>query len=843
MSRINVVVAAASRDVKAEVIAECVAARSEMHLVSGRYVLMSQVGALLEATSPSDPCALVLVGRQEETDELGQRWVAKRSELVVMYVDVVDDFVRIGLRDPHLDALLAALRELVERAGMSKRERVARVQLKSPSAVESNKASEQVSLDRPLLRAAIDWIHKLLREAVSRVPDENGDLHGLSVTRKTLLQSLDSLPEDNSNSEQHEVEDADHALNRALANAESTAEPLVAVFRELELSPLEFRLMLLAMAPELDLRFQRCIGFLLDEMGRRVGTLALYSSLLGETASVRRALAETSALRRWLVFEEYEGHQPSADEPLKVDPFLVQWLLGERMALVRDLRVGRAVRSGPWPASDLLQRVEERAAATELLSKLRNRETNRWVLLCGHDPAEWRALIELGARLSDVDLIRVDAARLSAMEFDDVAECAPRIARAARLTGAPLVIDLGTSQGTEAEEQILQFFLLIISRHCHAAVICRDEARAVRLLGTTLQELPVELALPESGRVAAMREAAKGADAYMTEIEAQSAVSRYPLTLDRMEHAMRLAANRPLDWDADDPRLGRFVRACRDVATEGISHLAERLDPIFSLDDVVLPPDRKQQLLDIVDHVRLAPRVLDDWKFGMQLPYGRGVTALFFGQSGCGKTMAAMGIARRLGVQILRLDLSKCMSKYIGELEKNLDRVFTDAQKSGSAILIDEAEALLGKRSEVKDAHDRYANIEVAYLLQRMEAYEGLAILTSNLRQNIDSAFVRRLRFIVDFPMPDVEARRQIWHQCLPEASHVIDELAFRQLARKVVLPGGNIRQITLRAAFIAAAAETQINLGHISQAVNAEFAKLGMPPVQIGQGEARVLA
>jgi hypothetical protein len=304
VSRINVVVAAASRDVKAEVIAECVAARSEMHLVSGRYVLMSQMGALLEATSPSDPCALVLVGRQEETDELGQRWVAKRSELVVMYVDVVDDFVRIGLRDPHLDALLAALRELVERAGMSKRERVARVQLKSPSVVESNKAFEQASLERPLLRAAIDWIHTILREAVSRVPDENGDLHGLSVTRKTLLQSLDSLPEDNSNSEQHEVEDADQALNRALANAESTAEPLVVAFRELELSPLEFRLMLLAMAPELDLRFQRCIGFLLDEMGRRVGTLALYSSLLGETARVRRALTETNALRRWLIFEE-----------------------------------------------------------------------------------------------------------------------------------------------------------------------------------------------------------------------------------------------------------------------------------------------------------------------------------------------------------------------------------------------------------------------------------------------------------------------------------------------------------------------------------------------------------
>src|SRR5205807_8036921 len=168
--------------------------------------------------------------------------------------------------------------------------------------------------------------------------------------------------------------------------------------------------------------------------------------------------------------------------------------------------------------------------------------------------------------------------------------------------------------------------------------------------------------------------------------------------------------------------------------------------------------------------------------------------ALFHGSSGTGKTMAAMGIARELGIEILRLDFSKVVSKYIGDTEKNIDRVFTDAQRSGAAILIDEAEALLGKRSEIKDAHDRYANIEVAYLLQRMEAYEGLAILTTNLRQNLDPAFLRRLRFIVEFPRPDAEARERIWRQCLPEGSHALDDAAFRQLARKIDVTGGHVR-------------------------------------------------
>jgi len=324
---------------------------------------------------------------------------------------------------------------------------------------------------------------------------------------------------------------------------------------------------------------------------------------------------------------------------------------------------------------------------------------------------------------------------------------------------------------------------------------------------------------------------------------AESMANHYPLHIDGLEVAMRLARNCRKNTDVDEPLVARFATACKDLAADRISRLAERIEPVFRLDDIVLPPDRKEQLIEIVDHVRLAPRVLDDWKFREQLPYGRGVTALFFGPSGTGKTMAALGIARQLGTQILRLDLSRVVSKYIGDTEKNIDRVFTDAQRSGCAILIDEADALFGKRSEVKDAHDRYANIEVSYLLQRMEAYEGLAILTTNMRQNLDPAFLRRLRFIVDFPKPDVPAREMIWRQCVPAQSHQLDDAAFRQLARRIDLTGGHIRQITIRAAFIAAAAYLKINLEHVAQAARAEFAKLGMPPVQLDVSPSRRVA
>jgi SpoVK/Ycf46/Vps4 family AAA+-type ATPase len=418
-----------------------------------------------------------------------------------------------------------------------------------------------------------------------------------------------------------------------------------------------------------------------------------------------------------------------------------------------------------------------------------------------------------------------------------------RLARMARVAERPLIVDATLLEDGREHDDGMRIFLAAAGRAgCPSAVIANDPARIIRLLGSVSYE--IEAAAPGAKtHIAAVRAAAMGADVTLTQEAAETIANQYPLQIDGLEHAMRLAHMRPVAQDAHDPKRERFVAACKDVSAEGGSRMAERIEPVFKLDDVVLPPDRKRQLDEIVDNIRLAPKVLDGWKFRVQLPYGRGVTALFHGPSGTGKTMAALAVAKKLGIQILRVDLSRVVSKYIGDTEKNIDRVFTDAQRSGSAILIDEADALLGKRSEVKDAHDRYANIEVAFVLQRMEAYRGLAILTTNMRQGLDPAFLRRLRFIVEFPRPDVEAREKIWRLCLPAGAHTLDDAAFRQLARKVDVTGGNIRQITLRAAFIAAAAGSPIALVHIAQATRAELAKLGMPPADLDLAQARQAA
>jgi AAA+ superfamily predicted ATPase len=617
-------------------------------------------------------------------------------------------------------------------------------------------------------------------------------------------------------------------------------DPLAIAALALGLNDLEFRFLVLALGPELDPRHQRWIVLLMDDVSRRVGTLGLYAELLGEPYEVSRQLAASGNLSHWRCFEGHAAGLPNADEPLRLDPALRGYLNGELDALEHDPRVRRALRLLPWPGATLLERAEERERAAALVARLQGAVGPQWIVLANDSQAAWRALLELGATSLQLPLMRVEAARFRGLDTSEIEELAIRLARMTRLSGHPLVIDTSGADETRENDDGMRTFLGAAGQAgTPIAIIANDPAHIVSLLGPASYEIEDGTTQP-SLRIAALRAAARNADTFLSEDAAEIIVRRYPLQIDGLEHAVRLARARPLAPDGPDPRQERFISACKDVSAEGSSRLAERIEPIFRLDDVVLPPDRKSQLDEIVDNVRLAPKVLDGWKFGSQLPYGRGVTALFHGPSGTGKTMSALAVAKKLGIQILRVDLSRVVSKYIGDTEKNIDRVFVDAQTSGAALLIDEADALMGKRSEVNDAHDRYANIEVAYLLQRMEAYEGLAILTTNLRQNLDAAFLRRLRFIIDFPRPDMAAREEIWRRCLPEEAHTLDDAAFRLLARKIELTGGHVRQITLRAAFVAAASGSKIGLHHVAHACRAEYAKLGLPPVEVELGERR---
>ena len=478
-----------------------------MTLLENKVVEITRVDEILEAVPISNRCALVLVGPITQTNEIAQRWLAQRDELVVMLVEIVGDIVRIGLRDPRLESLVTALRELVERVGTQRRDRVVSIQLRSAKSNTEDSESQPPDepTKHPLLDASINWVHELLRDAVARVSDENGDVHGLSVTSATLLQSLDAPARRDNDSQQRELQAAEEQLENALDANNDSFEPLAVARRIFDLGPLEFRLLILALAPEFDLRFQRCIGFLLDEMSRRVGTLSLYHSLLGISANERGELIDAANLSRWLIFEGYNGRPVAADEPLRVDQFLAQWLLGETTSLINDPRVRQTLRLTPWPGAHLLERHQEQSKAAELIEKLQTSSDTHWLLLDGLDLSAWRALLELGAADSNVDPIRVEVSRLAAMDLIEVEDCARRTGRMAQLTGDPLFIDISQTEGTPTEDAMLRVFLNGINdTGCNAAVICHEEARIVRLLGTAFYELMDEPPLTTEARVDAV---------------------------------------------------------------------------------------------------------------------------------------------------------------------------------------------------------------------------------------------------------------------------------------------------------------------------------------------------
>ena len=272
-------------------------------------------------------------------------------------------------------------------------------------------------------------------------------------------------------------------------------------------------------------------------------------------------------------------------------------------------------------------------------------------------------------------------------------------------------------------------------------------------------------------------------------------------------------------------RAAEIWPAAREAARDGLDTIAQRVETRVTFEDVVLPSGQSAMLRDIARHLQQRERVYGEWGFGAKHQLGQGLVALFAGESGTGKTLAAEAIANEVDLDLYRVDLATLVSKYIGETEKNLKRLFDAAEASGAVLLFDEADALFGKRSEVKDSHDRYANIEVAYLLQRVEAYRGLAVLTTNMKSALDQAFLRRIRFIVSFPFPDAAAREQIWRRQFPPGAP-LGEVDFTALAR-LNLPGGNIRSIAVNAAFKAADAGTRIEQSLLATAAHEEFAKL----------------
>jgi hypothetical protein len=705
----------------------------------------------------------------------------------------MNDFARwLTTNDEYLASALAWLRERLERLARAD-------QLAEPAVEEPKKAVQpEPARPRPLVKRLFRS-EPNLPEAPRMLPPPAPE-----ARRDGAASGAVPLPE-------------------TMIEAESRERPpaLVLLAQRLGLSEFERQVLLLCAAMELDTRIPGLCARAQQDAARPFPTFALALALFDQPAW--DVLSPERPLRYWRLLEiNQPGAQPLVTSALKADERTVNYLKGlnyldDRLApLLMALAPDKSVLP-PSQArvADTLAGQLQRAQDGALLPVLQ---------LLGGDSEAKRMVASAAASRLGLTLYRLPADALP-QQTGDLETFVRLWQRESMLLPIALYLDAAQLDRVNSP---------------HASALQRLLTRGMGVTFFDTRE-----PWPELGRESVMVDVAKPVPAE------QQAAWREALGESAEEHPARLAgqfnfncstiraiADAALASPDDQDKLGeRLWMGCLRHARPALDQLAQRLEPKATWQDLELPATEKRLLQQISDQVKSRLAVYDDWGFRERMNRGLGISVLFAGESGTGKTMAAEVVANALGLLLYRIDLSVVVSKYIGETEKNLRKLFDAAEDGGAILFFDEADALFGKRSEVKDSHDRYANIEINYLLQRMESYRGLAILATNMKGSLDTAFLRRLRFIVNFPFPGPAERVAIWENVFPRGTPTAD-LDFARLARLNVT-GGSIHNIALNAAFLAAQAGTPVSMPLILEAARDEFRKLEKP---INEADFRML-
>jgi hypothetical protein len=577
------------------------------------------------------------------------------------------------------------------------------------------------------------------------------------------------------------------------------------------LTPFELDVLVLCAGASLESRFLAACAAAHNDARATWPTFGLALSILADPHW--SAISRTRPLRYWRLIEPGAG--PALHAPLTIDERVLQYILG---VPTMDGRLEALVRPLPVAAPG------DGAASTARHAHAVSLGVHHW----GKSPPERAPILLIGREASARQSVFAEICRQSGFH--------PYLIGAA---------DIPSAIG-EREE-----FARLWTREgalASAALCIRcDELENSRNIASWLMlvEAPVAIEVDHGSPL----ERLDGLRLHLADLTASERAEIWRESLGPLAERMNGAFDRIAEhfhFDEADIRLSAgTVRAealadpqrnpgdlawgvCREYARRSFDSLAKRIEPRARWDDLVVPAGQMETLRHIVIHLRRRAVVNEQWGFAARYSRGLGLNALFAGGSGTGKTMAAEIIAAELDLDLYQIDLASVVSKYIGESEKNLRRVFDAADESGAILLFDEADALFGKRSEVRDSHDRYANLEISYLLQRMEAYRGVAILTTNMQHALDPAFLRRIRFIVQFPFPDAASRTRIWQRVFPEATP-LGEVDFAQLGQLSV-SGGVIRNIATNAAFLAADQQAPVGMTHLLAAARGEYAKMEKP-------------
>ena len=599
-------------------------------------------------------------------------------------------------------------------------------------------------------------------------------------------------------------EDVEDAADRLEADGVPLRLRLLA--ERARLSPLDVELLVIAAAPDLDRRLESVYGYLNDDVSRRRASVSLAMTMVGRPVwdeEARSRLRPGAPLVRAGLITVDDEDRPVLGRALRVPERVVSWLLGGDDP---DPRLqGMLRRPGPAASRDLADAVAHALDLGVGLVYLR-------------EAPHSGAVAALSTLAAERPLVSLDLAVLVELGPTTMEELVVVAAREAVLQGGPLAagpID------TVLERPSVLRRLAQLDQQVVLFGRCGWEP-------SWSPDVPLLLDVPPvttEERRAQLRSSLAGvAD---PELDPVAATAQFRLTVEQLDRAARAAL-----LEARVEQSAVTARALRHGAraqnSPGLERLARRIEPAVGWDDLVLAPASLEALRELAIRARQRERVLDGWRMRPGGGRGRGVTSLFAGDPGTGKTMSAEVLASALGMDLYVVSLPTVVDKYVGETEKNLERIFSEADGVNGILLFDEADAIFGRRSEVRDANDRFANMETAYLLQRMESFDGLAVLTTNLRANLDEAFARRLDVVVDFPLPDADLRLALWERCLGPLVPRGADLDLEFCARAFEMAGGSIRSSAVTAAYLAANADRPVGMVDLVVGIQREYRKIG---------------
>lgn len=691
---------------------------------------------------------------------------------------------------------------------------------------------------------------KLVRHRRRQPASPLDQFRGLVVTEtevESLLSDADALIDDDEFDQGRTEESALVAIlaaieqriaeRRALSQNNGARLSLAHLEALFQLTPFQQNVLLLALAPQLDRKYEKLYAYLQDDVTRKAPTVDLAMNLFlnstDQRLEARSAFDPGAALLRFKLLQVPENEAettPLLSRQLKLDDRMVNFFLDVQRPEARLDRPMTLLQ----PKQDLAAKVcndkDQQFVRDFIKSDFSGAGGGNLVVYCrGACRAEKEAFAEsiasdLGQRVLVADLVQLAEGPLA---FEEALWLA---GREALLQPAVLCLEnFDALSGEDLNSQTRLKLIFDVAKACCRQVLLFGR-RSWQPRGLLNESIFVDLYFPtpdDSDRKKLWE--AITPEQFADDVDFGSLASKFHFTRGQIQDAFIAAGDLARLRPGADGKISMddLEAACRAQSSQKLAALTKHVTPKYTWKDIVLPENVLAQLREICECVTHRYRVLGEWGFGRRLSLGKGVNALFAGPSGTGKTMGTEIIANELGMDLYKIDLSGVISKYIGETEKNLDRIFAAAEETSAILFFDEADALFGKRSEVRDSHDRYANIEISYLLQKMEEYEGLAILATNLRQNMDDAFLRRLQFVVEFPFPDEYHRKQIWEVLFPvEAPR--DEIEFEFLAGQFRFAGGNIKNIVLGAAYLAAADGGRITMNHVMRATSRECHKIG---------------